>query len=195
MDKIEPGLTGHMATPARRYAATAAALGFVSGALTTLAWMVPGDMVGAGSSAESLIQHIAPGLLFGVILGLWIARVRPTGARRVAGFVLLVELAWLAAFYFAKESASHWDGIWYAHAEIGIAAGFIGGLGVAAATALAFRLPLRPGPVIAMVTAAAAAGALLPVEFEPDILTPLFYVWQAAVAAPLGWVVGLRENT
>ncbi len=185
-----------MATTARRYAATAAALGFVSGALTTLAWIVPGELVGGGASrADSLIQHIAPGLLFGVILGVWIARVRPTGVRRVAGFVLLVELAWLAAYYFARGSASHWDGIWNAPAEIGIAAGFIGGLGVAAATALAFRLPLRPGPAIAMVTAGAAAGALVPVELGPDVLAPLFYIWQAAVAAPVGWVVGLTENT
>lgn len=184
-----------MATRARRYAATAAALGFVSGALTTLAWMVPGELVGGGSSADSLIQHIAPGLLFGVILGVWIARVRSAGALRVAVFVLLVELAWLAAYYFARESASHWDGIWYALAEIGIAAGFIGGLGVVAASALAFRLPLWSGPAIGIVTAGAAAGALLPVEPEPDILTPLFYVWQAAVAAPIGWLVGLRENT
>ena len=183
------------ATPARRYTATAAALGFGSGALTTIAWFAPGELLGgAGSSIGPLIQHLAPGLFFGIILGVWVARIRPTDARRVAGFVILVELAWLAAYYFARESANYWDGIWHADMEIGMAAGFIGGLGVAVAAALAFRLPVGPKPAIAMAAAGAVAGALLPVELGPALLTPLFYVWQAAVAATFGWVVGLTEN-
>lgn len=95
------------------------------------------------------------------------------------------ELAWLAAYFFARESASHWGGIWSALAEIGIAAGFIGGLGVAAATALAFRLPLWPAPAIAMVAGGAAAGALLPVELGPDILPPCSMFGRRS--SPLRW--------
>lgn len=180
----------------RQITATAAMLGLVSGALTTLAWMVPGQLASdSGSSFGSLLEHIAPGILFGVILGVWIARQRSMGLHRVAGFMVLVELAWLCAYYFARSTADHWDGVLSAVAEIGLAAGFIGGLGVAVSTALVFRLPIWPGPAIAMVTAGAVAGAILPVEFNPEILTPLFYVWQTAVAAAIGWAVGVARTT
>lgn len=180
----------------RRFVLTAAGLGFATGMATTFIWMLPGETLGSGSAATTggAIKLIAPGLLFGLVLGAWINSKRHQGWVRVAGFALAVELAWFAAYFFAINVTDHWDGIWHKLAEIGVAAGFIGGLGMAVATALAFRFRLPPQSAIAMVVAGAAAGALLPADFTPEFLTPLFYVWQAVVAASVGWAAGQAED-
>ena len=182
----------NMTGAVRREILILTALGFVSGVLTTLIWLSPGGTA-TGLDDFDLARGtklLMPGLLFGLFLAVRLRYATALPLARLVGFALLFEAGWLAAYFFAFNAASYWDGIWHELAEIGFAAGLIGGL----ACGLGGLLLARPRPwlppLVAVTATGALAGVLLAVDIDPEVLSPLFYVWQAAVAAAVAWTLG-----
>ncbi len=169
-----------------------AGLGLISGLLTTLIWMSP---VATATSFDDFdldggAKLLTPGLLFGLILAVRLRFATTLPLARLLGFVLLVEAGWLAAYFFAINVAEYWDGL----AAVGFAAGLIGGFACGLASLLLGRPQSWLPPLLLLTIVGGLAGILLPVDIRPEFLSPLFYVWQAAVAAAIGWVLA-KEGT
>ena len=108
-------------------------------------------------------------------------------------FTICIEIGWLAAYYFAIFAANRWDGIWHDLAEIGFAAGAIGGLATIVAAKLAFVSHKWTAAAWA-IPVGALAGLLLPVDYQPQLLVPLFYVWHAGMAVTLAATLNASDT-
>jgi hypothetical protein len=175
----------------RSFMMRSALVGLITGGVTTAIWLLPGGQIGTGSAvtAGGLAKLILPGLVFGLGLGVWLNRAKAVGVPGVIKFTLAVEAAWFAAYFFAVNFADHWDGIIHGFAETGLLAGLIGAVGVGAALMLGFGVSRQQAGLGIFAVVGAAAGCLLAVDTGYGFLAPLFYVWQAAIAAVCGCAI------
>jgi len=167
---------------------TAAALGAVSGGLSYLGLRYI-RMEGSGGGAEIVkwIGALWPGIIFAIIIGVWLWRIGRAKGWQAAAFVPLDAGAWYAAYWFAinghEDIGLNLKGLWL----IGLAAGFVGAVLLSVGALLVFRSFRRAPVVIATIVAGTVAGLLLAVGVKGWELLVLFVGWQAAVAACIGW--------
>lgn len=138
---------------------------------------------------------VAPGLIFGVVIGLALHRGRFLAPAGVAVFLAAAALFHAAAFYAAMFLLGPMERLFghespASYAAAGVIAGAIGG-GLLARTS-AFLMPVMRWPLLA--AAGAALGALLPIGNLPTIGPWVFYIlWQAGYAASLAAALRARR--
>lgn len=123
------------------------------------------------------------GVVFGLIVGLYLYRLGLATAAKAAMFLVASEASWLVAHYFATDVALDYaervcEADWCSFTLVGIPSGVLGaGLLV---VAIWFLFPFFRQPRLAMVTVAVGglAGALL--GFRNLFI--LFPIWQGAFA-------------
>ena len=152
-------------------------------------------MVAAGLAAGMLSallfgadeQHfawVAPGVVFGVVLGAALVLLRLGRLWQGALFAVASEASWYAAYWFAL-SLFEWIGNTLRNAEgkmvlIGLAAGLLGAALLAGATAALFPWYRSWRRLVAAVLVCGAAGVLLGLDWGKGY--PLFVAWQGAFA-------------
>lgn len=157
-----------------------AALGLISGLASAFMpeWL---------SAIHIFETPVFPGIAFGLVLAFALSRWG--GAAMVTWVALPVAatLAWIAAVnLFFVISGDAKDNVFFGE----ICAGIVGAAGVAAAC-MALSPPMRRTAEILLVIAAGAAAGLLtdPAAQLSQNLILLFTVWQASVAAAIGYVL------
>jgi hypothetical protein len=152
-----------------------AALGALSGTLATLAFFIPqwlnfcdaleGELSIAGFEISFSPLSLAPGLVFGLILGYVLRREGLVSGGRYAAYIVAAGLSYFVAVQMALNILIEiLDNI----ILVGIAAGAIGATLLAAATAALIPDYRYFRPMIAMIlsgTAGAGAGGLEPLLF------------------------------
>ena len=173
-----------------------AALGALSGTLATLAIFIPRwlnfydalevDIVVAGVGLSFSPLSVAPGLVFGLVLGHALRREGLASGGRYAAYVLAAGLSYFGTVQITFNILIEMlDNV----ILIGVAAGAIGAALLAAATAVLIPDFRRRRPMIAMILAGAALGAALffaissSEHFFGWLL--LFAPWQAGYAAAM----------
>jgi hypothetical protein len=177
---------------AQRAAFFLAALGVASALLTNFVTYVPNtDNFPALGGAPLL-----PGIYFGLVLCLgvflWEER-RPLELLVVlAGVVIAWILAYRTAISLHDFLNKFRDGdsrqLSYIFAITGLVAGLVGSLGTVIAVSLASPDFREHSDWLRTIALGTVAGALLHFGDSPDgVFLPLFIVWQAAVAASVGY--------
>jgi hypothetical protein len=183
-----------MATRPLRRAAGLSARGAISG---VLAWAlivgarklgIPNDELRPGLLVS--VAAIAPGLVFGVMLGAYLVIERRLDAMRAVAYCLASGISYYAAFHVAYHllASEALGRSLAAFSAAGVAAGLTG-----SALLALLSMPLLRGGIARLrlsVVVGTLAGALLPVsaiegfEIVPG-LGAFFAIWQGAYAASL----------
>ncbi len=151
------------------------ALGFASGVLCAFTYQL-----------EPLWRELSVGVIFGVVIGLYLLRLGLAGPLRAAAFAVLTVGAWVAAEraavaifgrLTARDDLFSWPGL-----VTGLAAGLIGAGLLVLAIAVLFPFFRDPKRCAATVLVGGAAGALMTLIDLADTGLVLFPPWQAAVA-------------
>lgn len=160
--------------------AAAAGVGLVSGLLSALAFVSGEIDVSNIADLLGLLQSLSPGLIFGLLVGLYLLWRGRTGPGRLLAFIILTDASWYAAFRFAvwADGDNIIANIWL----VGLLAGMLGAALLMVSSVLLFPFFRRVRLALAMVALGGAAGLLLGV----DSPYPLFGVWQALVAGCYG---------
>ncbi len=165
-----------------------AALGALSGLLASLSIMLLQDaaeftpLEGIEFSPASL----APGLVFGALIGFWLRRRGLIGPAGWGFYVVASAGCYWLAFTLAREvffSRFGQDLI-----VTGLAAGFCGSACLTGISAAAFGRLRRTLPCFLSVLAGCLLGGLLPIAVEGEGFWPValfFALWQAGYAAAL----------
>lgn len=129
------------------------------------------------------------GLIFGFVVAVCLYYLyRLTAARMVVVF-LLFGLSWQMAIRFAFETYDYFNNMMV----VGIFSGAIGAFVLAAGFAALYPQFRRPSHIMRTITIGAVAGMILGVK--PDFgAIALFVVWQASVAASLGYERAVFET-
>ncbi len=154
-------------------------LGFLSGILCALVEFSP-DSVSRLIPGEDV--NIV-GVIFGIVIGLYLYRLRLASATKAVLFLVASGLAWLSAYYFAGDVAWDYAGEvcqedWCRFMLAGIPAGLLGAGLLVAAICFLFPFFRRTRLVVATIVVGGLAGALL--GFENVFV--LFPLWQGAIA-------------
>lgn len=172
-----------------------AALGALSGTLATLAIFIPqwlgfykaleGSLRAGGFALSLSPLSVAPGLVFGLVLGYALRREGLTPGGRYAAYIAAAGLS-----YFITVQLTL--GILIDMLDdvilVGVAAGALGAALLAAATAALIPDFRQSRPMIAMVLAGAILGAALFVAISSESIfgwLVLFAPWQAGYAAAM----------
>ena len=172
-----------------------AALGALSGTLATLAIFIPrwldfydsleGNIRAAGLELSFSPLTLAPGLVFGLVLGLALRREALAPGWRYAAYIAAAGLSYFLTVQITLiVFVDLLDNI----ILIGIAAGTIGAALLAAATAALIPVFRRRMPMIAMILAGAVLGAALFFAISSEHFFGwflLFAPWQAGYAAAM----------
>ncbi len=171
------------------------ALGALSGTIATLAIFVPqwlgfdnaleGSLRAGGFQLSISPVSLAPGLVFGLIMGHALRRRGPVTAGRYAAYIAAAGLSYFVTVQITLNILIDLlDNV----VTVGVAAGAIGAALLAAATAALFPDFRQPRPVIAMVLSGAALGAALFFAISMEQFVGwllLFAPWQAGYAAAM----------
>lgn len=157
-----------------RPVAVAIVAGLVSGALSAFLFSVD----------TQRFSWVAPGVVFGVILGAVLYLLRLARLWQAALFAAASELCWYAAYRFAL-SLFEWIGNTLQDAEgrmvvVGLAAGALGAALLAGGTAALFPWFRSWRRILATVAAGGVTGMLTGLEWGNGY--PLFIAWQGAFA-------------
>ena len=158
-----------------RSASLYAVLGALSGSLA--ATLV------ADGGVEDWISQVAPGLVFGLVIGTALLRRGLAGPWRWGGFVAAATVSHYAAVWLAVEVLHSLFG--QDMVLVGMVAGLAGGACLTAASALMFGFVRRVIAILSLLFAGAALGVLLGVGGGWEALL-LYAGWQAGYAACLG---------
>lgn len=172
-----------------------AALGALSGTLATLAIFIPRwlnvydalevdiNVAGIGLSFSPL--SVAPGLVFGLVLGYALRR---AGLASGGGYAAYILAAGLSYFVTVQITLNILIDLLDNIITVGVAAGAIGAALLAAATAALIPGFRRRRPMIAMTLSGAALGATLFFAISSEHFFGwflLFAPWQAGYAAAM----------
>lgn len=165
-------------TDIKRATLQLAGLGWLSGMVThvTLLFQLGGPIVG----------FIVPGVVLGLVLGLWLYRHSLATALQCGLLVVIVGIAWAAAYWLSVSVASDMKNM----LMVGLFGGFIGATLMVIGAALLFTYYRKTRWAALTILLGMALGMLLAVSFEDkpwSFLMPLFVVWQAAMAASFGY--------
>ncbi len=165
-----------------------AALGALSGALASVLILVFQDVaeVAPVTGIEFSPASLAPGLVFGAIIGFWLLRRSLIGPAGLGGYLAAATGSYWLAFTLAREV--FFDSFGQDLILTGLAAGVCGSACLTGLSAAAFKFLRRTLPCLLTVLAGGLLGGLLPVAVETQHFWPVavfFGLWQAGYAAAL----------
>lgn len=180
-----------------------AALGALSGTLATLAFFIPqwlnfydaleGELSIAGFEISFSPLSLAPGLVFGLILGYVLRREGLVSGGRYAAYIVTAGLSYFVAVQMALNILiAILDNI----ILVGIAAGAIGATLLAASTAALIPDYRHSRPMTAMILSGTALGATLFFAISSEHFFGwllLFAPWQAGYAAAMATALALED--
>lgn len=180
-----------------------ATLGALSGTLATLAFFIPrwlnfydaleGELSIASFEISFSPLSLAPGLVFGLILGYVLRREGLVSGGRYAAYIVTAGLSYFVAVQMALNILiAILDNI----ILVGIAAGAIGATLLAAATAALIPDYRHSRPMIAMILSGTALGATLFFAISSEHFFGwllLFAPWQAGYAAAMATALALED--
>jgi hypothetical protein len=164
----------------------ASVVGLFSGIVSFMAYAAS-----IGTYKSHLILWIAilgPGIVYGIILTLYLVRIRRATLLRAAALVPLAT----AAYYASLESISLGRNI-FGRTELGewlsvLLAGTIAAVGLIAAMCLLFSFFRRARFVTVTIFAGAVAASLYGLPIKWHVAVPMIFIlWQVAVTACIGW--------
>lgn len=171
----------------RRHAAVLGALGAATGVATGLILELA-DQLAYGEA----VARIGPGLVFGVVLGGYLHWTVARSPARWLAVAVLAAVSWNLAVPAAVRVYEWTDAFLYA----GFAGGVIGAAIVAGAVAVLYAPLRRWRPLALAIGLGTLTGALL--GDDPwdvwDEAYDLYVVWQACVAASIGWAIPRRTS-
>jgi len=166
----------------------ASVVGLFSGIVSFMAYAVS---IGTYKSHLVLwIGILGPGIVYGVILALYLVRIRRATLLRAAALVPLAT----AAYYASLESISLGRKI-FGRTELGewlsvFLAGTIAAVGLVVAMCLLFSFFRRARFVTVTIFAGAVAASLYGLPIKWHVAVPMIFIlWQVAVTACIGWAV------
>ena len=139
---------------------------------------------------------LVPGLLFGMIVGLFLSRRNLARPWQVVAYIAAATAANFVATNFAAGMVNAIDNAF----SLGMLAGLIGSGWLTAVSLLLFSFLRRPLPCLLMLAAGTLLGGLLEFAIEDSSslgmgFLVLYGAWQAGYAAALGTALPPRQRT
>lgn len=177
-----------------RTVAIAAGIGAASGLIS---YWVPTE-VSFGiklkpSALVVILTFLGPGIIYGLVLSVYLYWSRRAPVWRAAAFVPFVVISWYTALLWHRAVP-----YWFGHSDLGFwlkgsFVGLVGIVGMIAGLWLLFPFFRRVRLAAVTLLVGASLGSIL--EFDLDWpLVVYFVLWQAGVTACIGWAVARADE-